>query len=115
MVTSKVSLTSSALIAKTRTFPSPRLASRKKTAFLWGMMVFSLIFYFLLPIGAGYFQALFSVKVWGPVNVGILFALSEFVVAWAIAYYYARRANQVYDPMAAAIVADATRKMGGVK
>jgi len=88
---------------------------RKKTAFLWGMMVFSLIFYFLLPIGAGYFQALFSVKVWGPVNVGILFALSEFVVAWAIAYYYARRANQVYDPMAAAIVADATRKMGGVK
>ena len=26
-------------------------------------------------------------------NVGLVFALSEFVVAWAIAYFYARRAN----------------------
>ncbi len=63
---------------------------RRKTRFLWGLMVFSLVYYFLLPIGAAYFQDLYKIKVWGPVNVGLLFALSEFVVAWGIAYFYAR-------------------------
>jgi uncharacterized membrane protein (DUF485 family) len=86
---------------------------RRKTAFLWGLMVFSMIFYFLLPLGAAYFQDLYKVRVWGPVNVGILFALLQFVVAWGIAFYYARRANAEFDPMAAAIVRDAERKLGG--
>jgi uncharacterized membrane protein (DUF485 family) len=88
---------------------------RKKMGFLWGLMIFSMIYYFLLPIGAAYFQDLFKVKVWGPVNVGILFALSEFVVAWTLAWVYARRANTVFDPMAAAIVREAEKAMGGKK
>jgi uncharacterized membrane protein (DUF485 family) len=88
---------------------------RKKMGFLWGLMIFSMIYYFLLPIGAAYFQDLFKVKVWGPVNVGILFALSEFVVAWTLAWVYARRANTVFDPMAAAIVREAEKAMGGRK
>jgi uncharacterized membrane protein (DUF485 family) len=88
---------------------------RKKMGFLWGLMIFSMVYYFLLPIGAGYFQDLFKIKIWGPVNFGILFALSEFVVAWAIAYIYAKRASTVFDPMAAAIVADAEKTMGARK
>jgi uncharacterized membrane protein (DUF485 family) len=87
----------------------------KKTAFLWGLMIFSLAYYFLLPIGAAYFQDLFKIKVWGVVNVGLLFALSEFVVAWLIAYYYANRASRVFDPMAAAIVRDVEKTLGGAK
>ncbi len=79
----------------------------KKTRFLWGLMIFSVVYYFLLPIGAAYYQDLFKVKVWGPVNVGILFALSEFVVAWTIAAVYAKRANKVFDAMAAEIIQDA--------
>ena len=74
---------------------------RTKMTFLWGLMIFSLIFYFLLPIGAAYFQDLYKVKVWGPINIGILFALLQFVVAWGIAFIYARRANAEFDPMAA--------------
>ena len=51
----------------------PRFQSlhRKKQRFLTGLMVFSVAFYFLLPIGAAYFQDLFRVKVWGVVNVGL--------------------------------------------
>lgn len=75
----------------------------KKTRFLWGLMVFSIVYYFLLPIGAGYFTDLFKIKVWGPINVGIVFALSEFIVAWAIAWIYARRANSEFDAMAVEI------------
>ncbi len=81
---------------------------RKKTSFLWGLMAFSIIYYFLLPIGAAYYPELFKIKVWGPMNVGILFALTEFVVAWTIAAVYARRANRDFDAMAAEIVRDAT-------
>ena len=79
---------------------------KKKTTFLWSLMIISTVYYFLLPIGAGYYPELFKIKVWGPMNVGILFALSEFVVAWTIAAVYARRANSQFDAMAAEIVRD---------
>lgn len=80
---------------------------RKKSRFLWGLMIFSMIYYFLLPIGAAYFQEIFKIKVWGPVNIGILFALSEFVVAWLVAYIYSRKADTEFDAMAQDIVNDA--------
>jgi uncharacterized membrane protein (DUF485 family) len=88
---------------------------RRKVRFLTSLMVFSLVFYFLLPIGAAYFQDVYKIKVWGPVNVGILFALLQFIVAWGIAWYYARRANTQFDPMAATIVRDAEKLLGGRK
>ena len=87
---------------------------RRKTRFLWGLMVFSLIYYFLLPIGAAYFQDIYKIKVWGPINVGLLFALSEFVVAWGIAWYYSRKANTEFDAMAAELVREA-EKIGARK
>lgn len=80
---------------------------RKKSQFLWGLMIFSMVYYFLLPIGAAYFQEIFKIKVWGPVNIGLLFALSEFVVAWLVAYIYSRKANAEFDAMAQDIVNDA--------
>ena len=79
---------------------------RRKMRVLWGLMAVSVLYYFLLPVGAAYFQPLFRVKVWGVVNVGIVFALSEFVVAWAIAIYYSRIANREFDRLAAAVAAD---------
>lgn len=84
--------------------PRFQLLYRRKTVFLWGLMVFSVSYYFLLPLGAAYFQALFSIRVWGPVNIGILFALSEFVIAWIVAFVYSRRANAEFDALAREIV-----------
>jgi uncharacterized membrane protein (DUF485 family) len=86
----------------------------KKTRFLWGLMAFSVVYYFLLPLGAAYAPWLFARKVFGPVNVGILFALSEFVVAWGVAFVYSRRANTQFDKMAAELIRDA-EKIGGRK
>ena len=85
---------------------------RKKTTFLWGLMAFSVAYYFLLPIGAAYFQDLFKVQVWGPINVGLLFALSEFAVAWGVAIYYSKKANAEFDRMAAEIADDVARQGG---
>ena len=79
---------------------------RRKQGFLTGLMVFSVLFYFLLPIGAAYFQGLFAKKIWGVVNFGLLFALLQFVVAWLVAFYYSRRAGTEFDRLAAEIAAD---------
>ena len=86
--------------------PRFQVLHRKKQGFLSGLMIFSVIFYFLLPIGAAYFQDLFKVKVWGVVNVGLLFALTQFVVAWLVAFYYSRRAGSEFDRLAREIAAD---------
>lgn len=85
----------------------PRFQSlhRRKSRFLWGLMLFSLVYYFLLPIGAAYTHDLFRTQVWGPLNVGLLFALSEFIVAWGIAVIYSRRANREFDRLASELVA----------
>jgi len=80
---------------------------RRKTTFLWGLMLFSVIYYFLLPIGGAYFQDLYRIKVWGPINVGLLFALSQFIVAWGVAYLYSLRANREFDAMAGELIRDA--------
>lgn len=93
----------------------PRFQSlhRRKTLFLWGLMALSVVYYFLLPIGAAYYQDLFKIRVWGVVNVGLLFALSEFVVAWSIALIYSRRAGNEFDQLAAQIATDFSKKSGG--
>lgn len=78
----------------------------KKVAFLTWLMVLSTVFYLLLPIGAAYFQDLYKMKVFGVVNFGILFALSQFIVAWGIAGYYTVKAKE-YDAMAQELIDDA--------
>ena len=83
--------------------PRFRELHRRKSRFLWGLMAFSVLYYFLLPIGAAYWPALFRHRVWGPLNVGLLFALSEFVVAWLVAFAYSRHARRRFDSMAAEI------------
>ena len=92
--------------------PRFQVLHRRKQLFLTGLMVFSVFFYFLLPIGAAYFQDLYKVKVWGVVNFGLLFALLQFIVAWGIAIYYSRVANRDFDRMAREIAADYEKKGG---
>ena len=58
--------------------------------------------------GAAYFTDLFKMKIFGVVNFGILFALSQFVVAWGIAGYYTVKAKE-YDAMAQELIDEARR------
>jgi len=39
-------------------------------------------------------------------NVGLVFALAEFAVAWLVAFVYARRAGGEFDRLAREIAAD---------
>jgi uncharacterized membrane protein (DUF485 family) len=92
--------------------PRFKTLHRRKQAFLTGLMIFSIVYYFLLPIGAAWFPGLFRIRVWGVINVGLLFALSQFVVAWTVAFYYSRHANRHFDTLAREIAADYARGAG---
>ena len=79
---------------------------RRKTGFLWGLMVFSLVYYFLLPIGAAYATDLFRIKILGHINFGYMFALSQFFVSWGLAHYYAHVANKDFDRLTRELVSE---------
>ncbi|MGA0094699.1 MAG: DUF485 domain-containing protein [Chthoniobacterales bacterium] len=50
--------------------------------------VFFIVYYFLLPIGVGWFPGLMETKVWGEVNLAYAYALSQFFMAWILAGIY---------------------------
>jgi uncharacterized membrane protein (DUF485 family) len=50
--------------------------------------VFFIVYYFLLPIGVGWFPGLMEKKVWSDVNLAYAYALSQFFMAWILAAIY---------------------------
>jgi uncharacterized membrane protein (DUF485 family) len=65
--------------------------------------VFFLIYYFSLPVLNGVAPAFMKTNVIGNVNIAYLFALSQFFMAWVLAWLYIRRANKIFDPLAEAV------------
>jgi uncharacterized membrane protein (DUF485 family) len=74
-----------------------RLLLLAKVGFVVPATIFFIAYYFALPIMVGYFPVFMSRKVWGEVNIAYLFALSQFFVAWIIAYLYVRAARKFDD------------------
>ena len=83
---------------------------KKKAAFVVPFTIFFVVYYFLLPISVGYFPGFMSQKV-GSVNIAYLFALSQFFVAWGIAWLYVRAAKG-FDESAKRIIAKVSEKGG---
>ena len=77
---------------------------RAKRRFVLPATLFFVLYYFALPLLVGYAPAFMSKKVLGPLNLAYLLALSEFVMAWTIAFLYLRAAGR-YDDMAKALIA----------
>ena len=80
--------------------PKFRELSRRKMSFLVGWWLFSTLFYFILPIAAGYAteqSAFINQKVIGDVPFLYLFALSQYALCLFIAIYYAYWANKTAD------------------
>src|SRR5215510_8350106 len=72
---------------------------KAKARFVVPATVFFIVYYFSLPLLVGYAPALMAKKVFGVVNVAYLFALSQFLMAWVIAWAYVRAAAR-FDRMA---------------
>jgi uncharacterized membrane protein (DUF485 family) len=65
--------------------------------------IFFVVYYFALPVLCGYAPELMDKKVLGPVNLAYLFALSQFFMAWGIAWLYVRAARK-FDAFGARIM-----------
>jgi uncharacterized membrane protein (DUF485 family) len=83
-----------------------------KRIFIIPAIVFFIVYYFALPVLVGYAPAFMSIKVWGEVNLAYLFALSQFFVAWIIAWLYVRAADD-FDKLAKDISEKAESRRGG--
>ena len=68
--------------------------------FVWPITVFFLAYYLALPIIAGSAKGLMGTKLFGEFTFGYLFALSQFVMAFVVAWVYARWAASRIDPLA---------------
>ena len=77
---------------------------RAKRRFVIPAMVVFIAYYFALPVLVGYARPLMEKRVFGPVNLAYLFALSQFFMAWIIAALYVRAANR-FDRQAREIIA----------
>jgi uncharacterized membrane protein (DUF485 family) len=73
----------------------------RHTRFVWPATVFFLIYYMALNILAGTSPGLMGRKLFGQFTFGYLFALSQFVMAFVVAWVYSRWAASRMDPLAA--------------
>ena len=87
--------------------PDYRRMIAQKTRFVVAATAFFVIFYFALPVLVGYWPELMERQVWGVVNWAYLFAFSQFLMAWALAYLYLRIARR-FDQMSEKILAERT-------
>jgi uncharacterized membrane protein (DUF485 family) len=68
--------------------------------FVWPATVFFLLYYMSLNVLAGTSPGLMGTKLIGQFTFGYLFALSQFVMAFVVAYVYSRWAASRIDPLA---------------
>jgi uncharacterized membrane protein (DUF485 family) len=76
---------------------------KAKARFVVPATIFFIAYYFSLPLLVGYWPELMARKVFGVVNVAYLFALSQFLMAWLLAWAYVRAAAR-FDRMARDVV-----------
>jgi uncharacterized membrane protein (DUF485 family) len=69
--------------------------------FVWPATAFFLVYYLALNLLAGTSPDLMGNKLFGEFTFGYLFALSQFLMAFVVAWVYARWAASRIDPLAA--------------
>ena len=82
---------------------------RAKARFIIFATIFFIIYYFTLPVLVGWFPQVMDRKVIGKVNWAYLFALSQFFMAWILAFLYVGAAAG-WDRQAAALISRFRRR-----
>ena len=83
-----------------------------KKMFIVPAFVFFIVYYFALPMLVGYAPHFMATRVIGVVNLAYLFALSQFFMAWTIAWLYVKAADD-FDRLAKDIIEKAENHRGG--
>lgn len=83
--------------------PEFRALLARKARFITAATVFFVVYYFSLLVLVGWLPELMKKEILGRVNLAYLFALSQFFMAWGIAWMYTRKAAE-WDCAAAEII-----------
>ncbi|MSQ67727.1 MAG: DUF485 domain-containing protein [Gammaproteobacteria bacterium] len=83
--------------------PAFRALLARKSRFIISATIFFVAYYFALPVLVGWFPTLMKQVVFGVINLAYLFALSQFFMAWTLAFIYTRTAAQ-WDIAAAQVI-----------
>ncbi|MEL4356937.1 MULTISPECIES: DUF485 domain-containing protein [unclassified Luteococcus] len=70
------------------------------TSFAFPMVITFVGLYFVFVLMATYAPGLMGKKVFGYINVGILFGLLNFLTTYLVTFFYVRHANNNLDPRA---------------
>ena len=81
------------------------IAARRR--FVLPATIFFLAWYAAFILLAGYAPDFMAESVYEGLTVGYCLALTQFVMVFVLGYTYLRRANTVYDPLAAVVVQQA--------
>lgn len=73
---------------------------RRLRNFVFPMTAAFLIWYLLYVLLSDYAHGFMSTKVFGNINVGLIFGLLQFVSTFLITWLYVRHANRHLDPIA---------------
>jgi uncharacterized membrane protein (DUF485 family) len=73
---------------------------RRHSRFVWPATAFFIVYYMALNVLAGTSPGLMGRKLFGEFTFGYLFALSQFVMAFVVAWVYSRWAATRMDPLA---------------
>lgn len=87
--------------------PEFRELVQARRRFVIPATVFFMVWYFGFIVLAGYAPEFMGQKLIGGMTVGYVLALSQFVMTWFLGWLYLRRADRVFDPLAARAAARA--------
>jgi uncharacterized membrane protein (DUF485 family) len=73
---------------------------RRLRVFVFPMTALFLLWYLLYVLLADYAHGFMSTKLFGNINVGLVFGLLQFVSTFVITWLYVRYANRRLDPVA---------------
>src|SRR3954453_16268457 len=80
---------------------------RKRRSFVVPATIFFLAWYIGFVLLAGYAPDFMGDSVYEGLTVGYCLALTQFVMVFTLGYLYLRRADTVYDPLAAKVIEQA--------
>jgi uncharacterized membrane protein (DUF485 family) len=72
---------------------------RRLRVFVFPMTIAFLVWYLLYVLLSDYAHGFMSTKVFGNINIGLIFGLLQFVSTFLITWLYVRHANKSLDPV----------------
>lgn len=73
---------------------------KKRRSFVVPAVIFFLAWYFGFIVLAGYAEDFMGESIYEGFTVGYLLALTQFIMVWGLGWWYLRKADREFDPLA---------------